>query len=222
MRAPSALPAPVRRPLAVVAAVSAVVVVVLGVLFANSSTGTPFDVSVRSALLDVGAPWRQFSLIVDWTAEPVGGAVVFATLVVVCLRLGHRRAAVLAVAGPAVTVAVTTALKPLVGREINDGFLAYPSGHTATATAVTLIAALVFVERRKIGAGKGVLLIAVPTMVAAFVMAWAQVLLNAHYPTDTIGGFFAAFAVVPPTAWVIDRIADHHAANRSSRDSRMP
>lgn len=215
MRAPSALPAPVRRPLAVVSLTSAVVVAVLGVLFANATTGTPFDVSVRSALLDVGAPWRQLSLIVDWTAEPVGGVVVFATLAVVCLRLGQRRAAVLAVAGPAVTVAVTTALKPLVGREINDGFLAYPSGHTASTTAVTLVAVLVFVQRRELGGGKGMTLVAGYTVVAAFVMAWAQVLLNAHYPTDTIGGFCTALAVVPPTAWLLDRVADKISSGRT-------
>jgi membrane-associated phospholipid phosphatase len=39
-------------------------------------------------------------------------------------------------------------------------------------------------------------------------MAWAQVLLNAHYPTDTLGGFCAALAVVPLVAWTIDRVAD--------------
>jgi undecaprenyl-diphosphatase len=43
---------------------------------------------------------------------------------------------------------------------------------------------------------------------AAAVMAWAQVLLNAHYPTDTFGGFCATLAVVPAVAWAIDWIAD--------------
>jgi membrane-associated phospholipid phosphatase len=51
-------------------------------------------------------------------------------------------------------------------------------------------------------------LLAVVPLLAAAAMAWAQVLLNAHYPTDTVGGFCAALAVVPAVAWTIDRVAD--------------
>ena len=47
---------------------------------------------------------------------------------------------------------VTTALKPLVGRDINQGFLAFPSGHTASMTAVTLVIMLVVIQRRGIRA----------------------------------------------------------------------
>ena len=55
------------------------------------------------------------------------------------------------------------------------------------------------------------LLLAAVTMPAATAMAWAQVLVNAHYPTDTLGGFCAALAVVPPTGWLVDAIADRRA-----------
>jgi membrane-associated phospholipid phosphatase len=202
--APRALPAPARGPLAAIAVCSAVVVALLGSLFADDTTGTAFDVWIRSPLVDWGSPWRQLALIVDYTAEPVGGALTLAAVLFVCLKLGHRRAAVLAVAGTGASIAVTTALKPLVGRDINQGFLAFPSGHTATATALTLVLMLVYVQRR----GKGVPLLAVVTVVAAFAMAWAQVLLNAHYPTDTIGGFCTALAVVPAVAYALDRFAE--------------
>jgi membrane-associated phospholipid phosphatase len=198
-----ALPAPARVPLAVVAVCAAVAVAVLGVLFAGETNGTAFDAWIRSPLVDWHTPWRQLALVVDYTAEPFGGALTLVAVVLVCLRLGHRRAAVLAVVGPGCSVAVTTTLKPLVGRDINQGFLAYPSGHTATATAFALVLMLVYVQRR----GKGVPLLAVVTLVGGFAMAWAQVLLNAHYPTDTIGGFCAALAIVPAVAWAIDRVA---------------
>lgn len=185
-------------PLAVVSVFAAVTLVVLAFLYAGQSVGTWLDVGVRAELRALGSPWHQIALVVDWTGEPVGAAVVLATLVIIFLRQGNRRAALLSVAGPAAAVAVTTGMKPLVGRTINDGFLSFPSGHTASATAFALVATM--------AAGR-LWLTAVVTVLAAAAMAWAQVLLNAHYPTDTIGGFCAALAVVPAVAWVIDRVA---------------
>ncbi|WP_459706549.1 phosphatase PAP2 family protein [Actinophytocola sp. KF-1] len=201
-----ALPARVGPPLGVTSALAAVVLVALGFLFAGESVGAAVDVGIRSDLRHLGSPWRQIALVIDWTGEPVGAAVVLATIVIVLLRTGNRRAAVLAVAGPAAAVVVTTGMKPLVGRTINDGFLSFPSGHTATATAFALVVMLVVVRERTAVAGMA--LIGAVTVAAALAMAWAQVLLNAHYPTDTLGGFCATFTVVPLVAWGIDRLAD--------------
>lgn len=192
----SALPTRMRPLFAVVSPLAAVVLVVLGILFAGTSTAAEFGIPIEHR--PIGAPWGQLALVVDWTGEPVGAAVVLATLVLVFLRKGNRRAAALAVAGPAASVVVTTGMKPLVGRTINDGFLSFPSGHTASATAFALVATL--------AVGRVGLTVAV-TVLAAAAMAWAQVLLNAHYPTDTIGGFCAALAVVPAVAWAIDQFA---------------
>lgn len=173
---------------------------VLGIVFAGESVGAAVDLGIRADLRALGSPWHQIALVIDWTGEPVGAAVVLATLIIVFLRNGNRRAAALAVVGPAASVVVTSGMKPLVGRTINDGFLSYPSGHTASATAFTLVVLL--------ASGAGLWLTAVLTVAAAVAMAWAQVLLNAHYPTDTLGGFCAAVAVVPLVAYVIDRLAD--------------
>ncbi len=214
MRAPAALPKSARLPLGVVSVLSAAVVVVLGVLYAGAAEGTAFDVSVRGALLDLHSPWRQIALIIDYTGEPVGSTLVLVTLVVTFVRMGHRRGAVLAVAGTGVAVLATTALKPLVDRTINDGFLSFPSGHTASATAYAFAVAFVLAQRRRLGGTAAAVLVAAVTVPTAAAMAWSQVLLNAHYPTDTIGGFCTALAVVPPTAWAVDRIADR-VADRS-------
>ncbi len=202
-----ALPARVGPPLAAAAALAAVVLVVLGFQFAGESAGAGVDVGIRADLRALGSPWHQIALVVDWTGEPVGAAVVLATLVIVFLRKGNRRGALLAVAGPAVAVAVTTLMKPVVDRTINDGFLSYPSGHTAAATAFALVAVLAL--------GGSWWLLAVAPVLAGAAMAWAQVLLNAHYPTDTVGGFCAAVAVVPAVAWTIDRAVDR----RSTADT---
>src|SRR3954463_5283046 len=99
MSAPAALPDSVRAPLAVVSLLSAAVVVVLGVLYSGAPVGTAFDVAVRGDLLNLHSPWRQIALIFDYTGEPVGSTLVLVTLVVTFVRMGHRRAAVLAVAG---------------------------------------------------------------------------------------------------------------------------
>jgi membrane-associated phospholipid phosphatase len=200
------LPARVGPPLAVVSVLAAVALVVLGVLFAGQSSGAPVDIGIRAYLRSLQPPWQQIALVIDWTGEPVGYTVVLVTMVIVFLRKGNRRAALLAVAGTAAAVAVTMGMKPLVGRTINDGFLSFPSGHTATATAFALIATL--------AAGR-LWLTAIVTVLAAAAMAWAQVLLNAHYPTDTIGGFCAALAIVPAVAWVVDKAIDWIAARRS-------
>jgi membrane-associated phospholipid phosphatase len=197
------LPARVGAPLGVVSVVAAVVLVTLGILYAGESSGASVDVGIRSYLRSLDQPWHTIALVIDWTGEPVGAGVVLLTLVILFLRKGNSRAAVFAVAGPAVAVAVTSGMKPLVGRTINDGFLSYPSGHTATVTAFTLVVVFFVLGRRE---GRYWLL-ALPLLAAA-AMAWAQVLLNAHYPTDTVGGFCAALAVVPAVAWVIDAVWD--------------
>jgi membrane-associated phospholipid phosphatase len=201
-----ALPARSAAPLAVVSSLAAVALVVLGFLFAGDSSGAPVDVGIRAYLRSLDQPWHSIALVIDWTGEPVGYTVVLVTFVIVFLRKGNRRAAILAVAGTAAAVAVTTGLKPLVGRTINDGFLSFPSGHTATATAFALVATL--------AAGR-LWLTAIVAVLAAAAMAWAQVLLNAHYPTDTFGGFCAALAIVPAVAWVVDKAVDRLEARRN-------
>lgn len=197
-----ALPTRVGPLLAVVSVLAVIVLIVLAFVFSGESVGAAVDIGIRADLRQLDSPWPQIALVIDWTGEPVGAALVLATLVIVFLRGGNRRAAVLVVAGTAAAVAVTSLMKPLVGRTINDGFLSFPSGHTATATSFALVAMLVLVGR-----GRTTLWLLV-TVVAAAAMAWAQVLLNAHYPTDTFGGFCAALAVVPLVAWMIDRVAD--------------
>jgi membrane-associated phospholipid phosphatase len=67
---------------------------------------------------------------------------------------------------------------------------------------------------------------AVVTVVAGLAMAWAQVLLNAHYPTDTLGGFCVTLTVVPlvmvivnKTRTVVSRAAPAAADDRPGENS---
>lgn len=204
-----ALPPPPRAWLGLVAAVAALVVVALGVLYAgHGEPGSRVDAWLRPPLDGVGPPWRDVALATDFWGEPIGAAVLVTAAVTGCLLLRRPRAAVLVVVGTGLPVVTTTLVKPLVGRTINGDFLSYPSGHTAFATAFALAVALLVTGLLGLGRTAGTLVVLGAAAVAGAAMGWAQVTLNAHYPTDALGGWCTALAVVPTAAWLVDRTAD--------------
>lgn len=168
------------------AAVGALVFVALAVLVHDST----FPVATGSG---------SVALAVDFFGEPIGAVVVLGVLVAATLPARSWRWSAVAVLGPGLTVVATTVAKPLVGRMINGPHLSYPSGHTAYATAVGLVAALLLA--RRVGAFVP-LTIVVPAVFGA-AMAWAQVSLGAHYVTDTVGGYATALAVTATTALLL-------------------
>lgn len=206
--APEALPPALRAWLAPIAALATLTVVALGLLCAGRGRPAKVDTWIQAAVDGARPPWQHVFLATDFLGEPVGAVALVVAAVTVCLLLGRPRAAVLVVVGPGLTVATTTLLKPLVGRTIHGGYLSYPSGHTAFLTAVALAVALLAVGRIGLGRTAGTLLVLAAALVAGAAMGWAQVALSAHYPTDVLGGWCTALAVVPATAWLVDRSAD--------------
>lgn len=216
-RAPGVLHPPLRAGLGAVAALAALAVAVFGVLAAGESRPGAVDGWLRPAEHVAGQPWRNVALAADFWGEPVGAAALVLVSVAVCLVLRRPRAAVLLVAGAGIAVGATMVLKPLVGRTIHGGHLSYPSGHTAFATALALVAAMLATGRLGLGRGAGTSLVLGAALVAGAAMGWAQVALDAHYPTDALGGWFTALAVVPATAWLTDRSADIVRSRRGRR-----
>ena len=196
--------AQVRRPAVVVAAVSALVLVALGVRYAGESSGRWLD-ETTSALLRSELPVRRGALrpVIE-LMDPVPLFVIIVLLATVCLVLGRRRLAVLAVVGPALTGVATTVLKEIVGRTKN-GDLAYPSGHGGAATAVALVAGLLLVSVIRVRLWAAVGLVAGLTVLVGGGMAVAMTLTNYHYLTDTLGGFCAAVSVVLGLALLLER-----------------
>ncbi|MEU6591330.1 phosphatase PAP2 family protein [Streptomyces sp. NPDC046881] len=197
------------RGLGTVATLAALVVVVLGVRYAGDGTPGRADARISAVVDGVGPPWRHVALALDFLGEPAGSTLLIVAVVTGCLLLRRPRAAVLVVAGVGVTVGTATLLKHVVGRTIHGaGNLSYPSGHTAFLTALALMAALLATHRLGLGGAAGTLLVLCAALVAGAAMGWAQVALGAHYPTDALGGWCTALAVIPVTAWLVDRTAD--------------
>ncbi|GAA3531781.1 phosphatase PAP2 family protein [Amycolatopsis ultiminotia] len=184
-----------RRALALVAALCALATLVLGLVVANRAPGAldtrATDVTGRLSrpLLDVLVLPTEPYLLIPAIALVAGA----------CLFRHRRRDALLAVAGPALAVALNTwVLKPLFGR-MKDATLAYPSGHTVSL--VTVLVVLVLLARPKL----------VTTLVAVFLLCCATiglVGLGYHYLTDVAGGVcFATFVVTGMRAALTPRLA---------------
>lgn len=208
--ASAVLPPSLRPWLGLIAALAALVVVALGVLYAGHSEPGVVDRWIIQPTADsLRPPWRHVALALDFLGEPAGSAMLIVAGVAGCLLLRRPRAAVLVVAGVGMTVGTTTLLKHLVGRTIHGaGNLSYPSGHTAFFTALALVVALLATGRLGLGRTAGTSLVLAAALVAGAAMGWAQVGLGAHYPTDVLGGWCTALAVIPATAWLVDRMAD--------------
>lgn len=207
--APAMPPPSLRVWLGLIAALAALAVTVLGVLYAGHSRPGRVDGWIQPAVEGVRPPWRNAALAMDFLGEPVGAATLVVAIVTGCLLLRSPRAAVLVVAGVGMTVGTATLLKHLVGRTIHgDGNLSYPSGHTAFATALALMGALLATGRLGLGRTGRTLLVLAAALVVGAAMGWAEVALGAHYPTDVLGGWCTALAVIPATAWLVDRMAD--------------
>ncbi|QES18139.1 phosphatase PAP2 family protein [Streptomyces venezuelae] len=197
------------------AVLAASAVVVLGVLYAGDSGPGALDARIRAVVEGAGPRWRQVALATDFLGEPVGAAMLVAAAVTGCVALRRPRAAVLVVAGAGVSVGATKLLKPVVARTIHGENLSFPSGHTAFLTAFALVVALGVAGRLGLGRWAGTALVLGAALVAGGAMGWAQVVLGAHYPADTLGGWCTALAVVPATAWLVDRTADRRAERKA-------
>lgn len=204
---PAAVPAPLRVPLGVVAALAAIAVAVLAIPLAGDDGASELD---RWALDVVGrqqfVPWSPPWIIAS-IGDPMVAIGLTALLAGALLVLGRRRLALVAVSGLALTGATTTLLKPILGRTTDGYHFAYPSGHTAAATVLALVVAILIVDLLGLRRLPGLLLVLSGAAIGGTVMGWSQVSLGIHFVTDTIGGFGTALAVVPSIALMVDRVA---------------
>ncbi|MFD6188713.1 phosphatase PAP2 family protein [Streptomyces sp. NPDC060275] len=205
---PAVLPSSLRLWFGLIACLAALGLLVLGVAYADESEPRESDARIFAAVDGVGPPWRHVAVVTDFLGEPAGAVLLVTAVVTGCLLLRHPRAAVFVVTGAGLTVGTTTLLKPVVGRTIHGDNLSYPSGHTAFLTAVALMVSLLAAGRLRLGGAACTAFVFAAGLVAGATMGWAQVALGSHYATDTLGGWCTALAVLPVTAWLVDRTAD--------------
>ena len=135
-----------RAPLQALAAVSATVAVVLALVYGGTTSGGGFDDWVQPGAEAVSDRLCDTALVIDFLGDPRVTTLIVVVLAAACLLAGRRRLAVVAVVGPLLTGVVTTIAKPIVGRTIHGGFLAYPSGHAGAAAAMGLVVTLLLVS----------------------------------------------------------------------------
>ncbi|WP_121703564.1 phosphatase PAP2 family protein [Streptomyces sp. E5N298] len=205
---PPVLPSSLRVWLGLTAALAALVVLVFGVTYADDSEPGATDARIWAVVDGAGPPWRHVALVTDFLGEPAGAVLLVAAVVTGCLLLRRPRAAVFVVTGCGLSVGTTTLLKPVMGRTIHGDNLSYPSGHTAFLTAIALMVSLLAVGRLGLGRAAAAAFVLAAGLVAGAAMGWAQVALGSHYATDTLGGWCTALAVLPVSAWLVDRTAD--------------
>jgi len=207
-RAPArpALAPAVRRPVTVLALLGLLMLVVPALIFAGDTSASRLDTAVKEFVLE-HAPAGSWDIIrgLDWLGEPIGRGLLLIGVTLACLAAGRRALGITAAISIAAISVLATALKPLVGRRIHDGFLCYPSGHSAALTAAAMIVGLLVADVFGLRSAAGTAVIVAITAAGGALTAWAQINLDAHYPTDTVGGFGCALLVVPATAVLVDR-----------------
>lgn len=189
------------------AALGLILVTVPAVAFAGSTRPSRLDGRLQSLAHDRSAAAHQLAVVLDWLGEPRGRGLLILAVAAVCLLARRRALAVTAVVASLLVAVLTTGLKYVVDRRIHDGFLSYPSGHVAAFAALGLVLGLLLADLLRAGPAFGTTLVLAATLAAGILMAWAQVALTAHYPTDTVGGVGCALIVVPATAVLVDRFA---------------
>lgn len=198
------LPAGVRRWAALAALLAAGVFAVLAVRFAGTG---PDDMSrVDRAFLRPRFRGRSALEALTWIGAPETVVAVAVLASAIAFWWGRRRLAAVALIGPGLTGLATTLLKPVIDRTIVGGELAFPSGHTAGAAALGLVAAIVAIGVLR-PRPPGALAMLAASVVPAAIAGTGMVLLGAHYPTDVLGGYATAVAVVLGVALAVDAAA---------------
>ena len=187
----------------------AILVGLLGVLFAGQTRADGFDGAVDASFIAFFAGHRD---LLPWLAKPgtpMPAIVISAVIAAGCLIAGRLNGAVLALtAVPAADGLTDGLLKPVFHRTYLGGIV-FPSGHTtaAVALAATLAVLLLVPPQRSSTRVARVLLVAI-FCVAAALVATAVIALRWHYFTDTMAGAAVGVGTVCALALILDLVWD--------------
>ena len=195
----------------------AILVAVLGVLFAHQTEADRFDHAVDSPVITWFGGDQHLAL---WLAAPgtlIPAVALSAAIAIGCLLTGRLAGAVLAAVAVPVAGGLNEALlKPLVHRTYL-GQVTYPSGHTATMFALATTVTVLLATPRAATARPLRILIIAAAYLLGVVVAVAVIGLRWHYLTDTVAGAAVGTGTVCGLALALDRPAVRRRLGIASR-----
>jgi membrane-associated phospholipid phosphatase len=187
----------------------AILVAVLGALFAHQTTADGFDRVIDAPLVTLFSGHSALADVFAFPGTTIPAVVLNAVMVVVCLLARRIDGAVLAaVAVPAAVGLNDALLKPWVHRSYL-GQPAYPSGHTASvsalaATTIVLLLASARPTRRPTRWLRRLILVVTYLLTVSVVVG--VIGMPYHYFTDTVAGAAVGTGTVCALALLLDLI----------------
>ena len=198
------LAASARRWAGVLLACCAILVAVLGVVFAHQAKADWFDHAADSPIIAWFSPHQGLAMWLAHPGAPKPTVVLTAAIVVACLLTGRLNGAILAAASVLAAAGLVEALlKPLVHRTY-DGAVAYPSGHTTAIVTLAATVTVLLIPPRPAKAGVLRVLVVAGAWVLGGVVAIAVIGLQWHYFTDTVAGAAVGIGTVCGLALILD------------------
>ncbi len=216
------LAAPARVRAAELLACCAILIAVLGVLFAHQVKADRLDRAVDSPIITWLAGHQGLAAWLAAPASQIPAVVLSAIIVVTCLLTSRLNGAVLAAAAVPVVVGLNDGLlKPLVHRTYL-GVLTYPSGHTATVFALAATVTVLLIPPRPDRSGALQVLIPAAACVLGCLVAVGVIGLRWHYFTDTVAGAALGIGTVCGLALLLDLPAVRRWLARVAVGRRQP
>ena len=183
---------------------SAILVAVLGALFAHGTVADPFDRAVDAPVIAWFGHRQLLAFRLAYPGTLIPAVVLSAAMAVACLLTGRRNGAVLAVAAvPVATGLCEALLKPLVHRTYL-GQLTYPSGHTATVFALAATVVVLLLAPPPARARVPRMLISAVACAVGVVVIVAVIGLRYHNFTDAVAGAAVGIGTVCGLALLLD------------------
>jgi undecaprenyl-diphosphatase len=176
-------------------------------VFVSNNPQPAFDLALLDAVQGMQAPFLDPAMrAISFLGETSPSIIVAVPFVIWLWARGFRREAIGFMIVLLLAAAVTSGIKNLIDRTRPDGGeLSFVSGHTSH---FAVFSAYLYIELKKIVSERRWLTAWRIGLVTLVVLTGiSRVYLDAHWPTDVLGGFMLGMLVLVPVLWRIDKPA---------------